>query len=377
MRMNSEKKILVIAATPFFLNKGSSVRLRSNLIALSKNNKVDLITYPVGEKIIIKNLRIVRVKVPFFNKKSAGPSFSKLCFDLVLLFYCLFYLIKNRNKYFLISGEDCEGGLIGFVLSKLFGIKFMWEMYNPWHETIKPYTKNNFIKFLFSKINSFIEKESKNITVEWDIDEKRIKNLYPNKNVQVVYDAFPTSYKKLKNINAENFILYAGSFRHYQGIEFFLDSFNSYLKKGNYIKLVLVGPFTEQIQRYVKKLSLDNLVIFTGSLDLKETNYLIKKCLFCILPRIIDGPPGIKALHYFSQGKSILGTNLSCNSRLIKNNKNGLLVEPKIYEMSKGIKKLVEEKMFLKSLESFIKVQKIGIQEKTNEQMRIFLDKLK
>jgi glycosyltransferase involved in cell wall biosynthesis len=75
----------------------------------------------------------------------------------------------------------------------------------------------------------------------------------------------------------------------------------------------------------------------------------------------------MKALHYFSQGKPILATNLSCNSKLIENYKSGLLVELNVDEMSKGIEKMVMDGEFCKSLENYIINEKIGTQKKANE----------
>ena len=181
----------------------------------------------------------------------------------------------------------------------------------------------------------------------------------------------------MQNFNKNKYVFYAGNFKDYQGIPFFIRSFKKYLETGNQISLVLAGRNYQEVQKYAQKLNMCESVIFTGSLSLIETNYFIKNSLFCILPRVIDGPPGMKAQHYFSQAKSILATNLSCNSKVIENNKSGLLVEPNVDDMVKGIEKMVNDGEFRKSLEYYLLEEKIGTQEKANEGMQNLILNLK
>jgi len=370
------KNALVILATPFYLDKGSSVRARSNIIALANAGlEIDLLTYPVGNDYNINNVNHIRCKIPFYKKISAGPSLSKMYADILLFFKASFLII--RKKYDIIIGEDFEGGFIGLVLSRLFKKDFIYEMYNPLCETLRPYTNNTIVLNISKILDSFLEKNAKNITVEWEYEKDRILKKYSNKNVSLVYDAFPKETKALQIFNRGKYIFYAGNFKDYQGIPFFLESFKKYMDAGGFVYLILAGGNYKEVEKYAHKLKISEFVIFTENLSLIETNYFIKNSLFCILPRVIDGPPGMKALHYFSQGKPILATNLSCNSKLIENYKSGLLVEPNVDAMSKGIEKMVNEEEFRKSLEFYILQEKIGTQEKANEGMQDLVLNLK
>lgn len=371
-----KKRILVILATPFYLDKGSSVRARSNIIALTSLKEVDLICYPLGEDKEIKNLKIIRCPIPFYKKISAGPSLSKFYADFVLFFFSFFYLCKNSQKYSLVVGEDFEGGFIALLLGKIFKKTFLYEMYNPLNETLKPYTQNRLILKIAQNFDNFLEKHSQNISTEWDYEKERVMSKYPHKNVLSVYDAFPTYIKKPEGFEEANYICYTGNFKNYQGIPFFLDCFQEFLKSNKKINLVLVGDRFKEMEEYSRKLKIDKKTFFLGRLSLIETNYIIKKSLFCILPRVIDGPPGMKALHYYSQEKCILATDLTCNSKLIRNLQTGLLVENNKPEMVRGIERLVTDDNFRKQLEENILREKIGIQERTNEQMKKIFDNL-
>jgi glycosyltransferase involved in cell wall biosynthesis len=131
------------------------------------------------------------------------------------------------------------------------------------------------------------------------------------------------------------------------------------------------------MEEYSKELGIDKRVIFTEGLSLVQTNYMISNSLFCVLPRTIDGPPGMKALHYFSQGKSVLATDLSCNRKVIENNKSGYLVEATVDGIKEGLKRMVEDVEFRKSLEECIISESIGKQEKANEGVRQLVKNIK
>jgi len=370
----AKRNILAIACMPFYLDKGSSVRARSNIIALASFNRVDLICYPTGENIQIYDFRIKRFPIPFYKKISAGPSFSKFYADFIVFFFSIFYLCRNYKKYNLIVGEDFEGGFIAFLLSKIFRKSFVYEMYNPLHENLRPYTKNKIILKIAQYFNNILEKYTQDITTEWEYEKERVIKKYPKKNIASVYDAFPAETKPPRDFQTENYICYAGNFKNYQGIPFFLDCFHEFLEDNKKINLILVGGNYKKIKEYVQKLKIEENIFFLGRLSLIETNHVIKKSLFCIIPRIIDGPPGMKALHYYSQGKSILATDFTCNSKLIKNLETGLLVKNEKTEMVAGIKKMVVDGAFRHKLERNVIKEKIGMQEKTNEQMKFFFN---
>lgn len=364
--MGKDSKVLIILASPFYLDKGSCVRARSDVIAWANYfNNVDLLTYPVGDDIQLKGVNHIRAKIPFYKKTSAGPSLSKMYADFLL--FCKAFTLIIKNKYDLIIGEDFEGAFLSMVLSKLFRKEAVYSMHNPLEETVKPYIKIKPVLRVTALFDKILEKNTKNIVLEREYECKRIKKLYPNKNITFVPDAFPEEKEKVEGFENKEYIFYAGNFKEYQGIDLLLESFKEYLDDGGEVYLVLAGDKYEDMKKYAKELGIDKRVIFTGSLSLIQTNYMISNSLFCVLPRTIDGPPGMKALHYFSQGKAILGTDLSCNRKVVENKKSGLLVKPNADSMRDGIEKMVEGKEFRKSLEEYIEKEGIGKQERANE----------
>jgi glycosyltransferase involved in cell wall biosynthesis len=278
------KKFLVILATPFYLEKGSSMRARSNLLAITQFREIDVITYPIGKDIPLANANIIRAKIPLYKKKSAGPSASKIYADILLLVNVFFHLLKFKKDYSMIIGEDCEGGLIALILGKIFRKKHLYEMYNPFTETIKPYTKNSLILWFFKKIDRFLEKNTNYITTEWEYDLERLRRHFPNKKMAFIPDAFPDTQISVKKL-PKKYIVYSGNFKKYQGVDLLIEAFEKYKKnhQDNELKLVCVGKSNIIIKKKVYQKGLDNEVIFREHLPIEKVNYILKKAysLYC------------------------------------------------------------------------------------------------
>ena len=376
--MKQDSKVLIILASPFYLDKGSCVRARSDVIAWSSYfNNVDLLTYPVGNDIEIKGVNHIRAKIPFYKKTSAGPSLSKIYADILL--FCKAFCLILKNKYDVIIGEDFEGAFIAMILSKIFKKKSIYSMHNPLEETVKPYIKIGIVLKICALFDKILEKNVNHIVLEREYEYERVKHLYPNKNIAFVPDAFPDEKEKVQGFDELKYIFYAGNFKEYQGIDLLLESFKKYLVENgdDNIHLVLTGNGYEPMERYTRELGIDDRVIFTGGLSLIQTNYMIYNSLFCLLPRTIDGPPGMKALHYFSQGKAILGTVLSCNRKVIEDNRSGLLVNANVKGMSEGLKRMIDNVKLRDRFEKYIIREGIGKQEKANEAVEKLVNNIK
>ena len=82
--MSSSLKILMIAPTPYFSDRGCHVRIYEEARALRAiGHDVRIVTYHIGRDMEdISTERIV--KIPWYKKLSAGPSWHKLYLDLLL-----------------------------------------------------------------------------------------------------------------------------------------------------------------------------------------------------------------------------------------------------------------------------------------------------
>jgi len=70
------KRILLISPQPFFQWRGSPIRVKFNLLALTDlGYQIDLLTLPIGDDQEINRVRVYRVANPFRVKNiPIGPS---------------------------------------------------------------------------------------------------------------------------------------------------------------------------------------------------------------------------------------------------------------------------------------------------------------
>src|SRR3990170_2772136 len=81
------RRILVVAPQPFYQDRGTPIALRQVLEALSQlDYQVDLLTFPVGDDIVLPGLRTFRAATPLgFSSVPVGLSIRKVALDASLV----------------------------------------------------------------------------------------------------------------------------------------------------------------------------------------------------------------------------------------------------------------------------------------------------
>lgn len=113
-------RVLTIAPTPFFADRGAHVRIYEQARALQALGcTVEICTYHLGND--RPGLTIHRTSnVPWYNKLSAGPSWHKLYIDLFLLFKT--WSVARSFRPDVIHGHLHEGAAIGWLTGRLLGV---------------------------------------------------------------------------------------------------------------------------------------------------------------------------------------------------------------------------------------------------------------
>jgi glycosyltransferase involved in cell wall biosynthesis len=114
------QRVLMIAPTPFFADRGCHVRIYEESRALQALGcQVQVCTYHLGrDRPDLTTHRILRI--PWYNKLSVGPSWHKLYIDVFLLFKT--WAIARRFRPDVIHGHLHEGAAIGWMVGRMQGI---------------------------------------------------------------------------------------------------------------------------------------------------------------------------------------------------------------------------------------------------------------
>jgi glycosyltransferase involved in cell wall biosynthesis len=123
---SSSLRILMIAPTPFFADRGCHVRILGEAKALmALGYELVLCTYGLGREIdgIPTERSLV---VPWYRKLSAGPSFHKFYIDFLLLWKVLW--VCRRFRPDIIHAHLHEGIVIGKIASRLFKVPMVADL---------------------------------------------------------------------------------------------------------------------------------------------------------------------------------------------------------------------------------------------------------
>jgi glycosyltransferase involved in cell wall biosynthesis len=349
-------KILMIAPEPFFEPRGTPFSVFHRSKALGKlGHKIDLVTYPLGEDVDIRNVEIHRIpNVPSIKHVAIGPSLTKIPLDIVLFFKSLYMLTKKR--YDCIHVHE-EAAVMGCIFKKFFNIPLIYDMHSsiPQQLINFNFTKNRFLIKIAVICEKWIIKNSDVViaicphlgeTVH-DIDKNKkvviIENtpLADQHNIVTVEDI--EKLKKELGIGNNKVVLYTGTFEYYQGIDLLLKSIPEVITKINDVKYVLVGGELEQIKEaknLANSLNINNYVLFTGKRPIAEMPAFMAIADVLVSPRTIGTNTPLKIYSYLKSGKPIVATNLLTHTQVLDETVS-ILTAPEPDAFADGIVRLL------------------------------------
>lgn len=151
-----------------------------------------------------------------------------------------------------------------------------------------------------------------------------VRNVITEVVTQINLDDVLTAYKNNGNLIVGN----VGRLTEQKGILYFLDSFNEVKQKIPNVKYVIVGDgvLKKNLEDYAIKLNISQDVLFMGyRADARE---LMSQMDVVVLSSIfVEGFP-LTPIEAFSNGKPVIGTNVSGTNEIITDRINGCLVPP-------------------------------------------------
>jgi glycogen(starch) synthase len=143
-------------------------------------------------------------------------------------------------------------------------------------------------------------------------------------------------------IENRDFILYVGRLTYIKGLEYLIKAFKAIQKEFKNLKLVIMGSGPQEL--YLKNLASDVPgVFFIGHVRSPEIKKLFyTRSLAVIVPSVHETLPTV-VLEAMAYGRPVIATAVGGNVSMIKNGKNGYLVEPKNPEdLARSIETLLD-----------------------------------
>jgi glycosyltransferase involved in cell wall biosynthesis len=263
-------KILAIAATPFFSDRGCHIRIYNEAKYLGKMGAATrLCTYHLGENVEGLDVKRIR-KAQWYKKISPGFSWGKIWLDWKLLF-----LARREIKNFqpdVIHAHLWEGLAVGYLAKKLafrMKIPIVFDLQGNLDEEFESYNKKNKLaRKLFVWFSKIVVRWADRIVVSSENVNR--SGLTPTiirdgvdldlfKNLQNLSDEESEKIKELRSWSGDSrLLIYIGGLSDNKGVGELLEAFSRSDLKNQDWKLLL-GGYGEDEKKYKKFVEDNNL----------------------------------------------------------------------------------------------------------------------
>lgn len=337
-------KILHIAPTPFFADRGCHMRILGEIKHLqSRGNAIVLATYHIGKD--INNFNINRIiNIPWYKKLEAGGSWHKLYLDILLLWTSIRTFLKLKPD--IIHGHLHEGALIGWLVSRLASagrIPVVFDVQGSLSGEMESYgliRKKGVLKHVFFVIEKLICKLPDYFVCSAESNRSFLRSAMnlPEKKLVTVLDGIDSDFfyslpgEKIREEigiqNSKKIVLYTGSLMQSKGIDYFLESIPEIIKHYHDVHFLIVGHPVEHSRKRVEQLKIDNFIYFTGHVNYFELPKYLHIADVAVDPKVDDAGEGSgKIINYMGAGLPIVCFE-SVNNRAFLA-ENGVFAKPR------------------------------------------------
>lgn len=326
-------RILMIAPEPFFQPRGTpfSEYYRARAF-VELGHEVDMLTYPIGEDVSISGLRVFRTpRLPGVRNVSIGPSLAKIPLDGMLFATSIRRLMAER--YDLLDCHE-EAGLMGVLLSRLFGVPTVYDMHSSLPEQLENfrYTRSRLLRGLFALSERWTIRGSAAVIVICPyleevvaaIDSERPCFLIENSPLAEATEraAEPdiAAFRKTRGLEDTVVIGYTGTFEAYQGLELLFDAVHWVAEREPRVRLLMVGGSPEQVheaRETARAKEVSDRVIFVGQRPPSEMPVCLGAADVLVSPRSHGNNTPLKIYSYLRAGKPIVATRLLTHTQVL------------------------------------------------------------
>lgn len=271
-------KILIVAPTPFFADRGTHIRILEEALALEKKgHAITIATYHIGRDIGSEvktkiDIRRIRRLLFWYRKLEAGPDWQKIILDLMLI-RKVFYLARTKRPD-IIHAHLHEGALIGWIIQKLLfwrKIKLVADFHGSLTREMvsHSYLGNGLLKIFFEFLEGLINNLGDfAIASSWEYAEE-LKKIRRDGKSEVVLDGVNFDYyrhlpakenlkKDLELPLDKKIIAYTGALVANKGIKFLFNSIPSVLGKNTNAYFIIAGFPIENAENFVRENNLES-----------------------------------------------------------------------------------------------------------------------
>jgi glycosyltransferase involved in cell wall biosynthesis len=311
-------KILTIAPTPFFADRGCHVRIYEEIKALqSLGHRITLCTYPIGRDMDGIDIRRIR-RIPWYHKLEAGPSWHKFYLDELL--YQKIKKILKHESFDLIHAHLHEGVFIAGRLKKRFRLPIVADFQGGMTDEIKshgfcgnnPWIMKGFLAMerRINRIPDILIMSSKKsaqiFQKDFGIPERKMRVIADGVDTEIfsINHHDKNQMKSELNLPSDRIIIiYLGLLTSYQGIDILIDIIPEVIQKIKNVHFLIMGfPNEERYRKICDERKIASHVTFTGKIPYNEAPKYLACGDIAVSPKKSLTEANGKLMNYMAMG---------------------------------------------------------------------------
>ncbi len=310
-------KILMIAPTPYFADRGCHVRIYEEARALIKlGHEVLIVTYHLGRDMAgIPTLRIPSFR--WYRKLSPGPSWHKPYLDIFLFFKAL--KAGRRFKPDIIHAHLHEGAFLGLFLKKVIHAPLVFDCQGSLTAEMidHGFIRGNSPLFrFFLRVEKAVNTGADFIITSSSAGKEeivaamgmgkaadRILELIDGVDTEV-FRPYPGEQAR-RELNLPShvpIIVFLGVLNRYQGIDILLSSAQLLKERGSAPHFLVMGFPEEEYRKRVEALDLGDIITFTGRIDYDKAPLYLCAGDIAVSPKVSLTEANGKLFNYMACG---------------------------------------------------------------------------
>jgi glycosyltransferase involved in cell wall biosynthesis len=328
-------RVLVVAPTPYFADRGCHVRIYEEARALrARGVEVLVVTYPLGRTLDgVPTSRTIRV--PWYRKLEAGPSIHKVYIDGLLLLKTLAEIRRFRPH--VIHAHLHEGATIALVARVLTRLPFVFDIQGSLADELSAHRggKAGVVYPIARRVEGFLYRRSDALVVnstasarmlegEFGVAPERVTVAPDAVSARAVASSGETRVRARLGLGDGPVIGFLGLMTPYQGVDLLLEALPRLFDKRPDATALLMGFPDEPYRRRAEAAGLGSRVRFTGRVPYEDVTAMLSAATVAVSPKMTSSEGNGKLLDYMAAGLPTVAFDTPVNREILGD--DGVLV---------------------------------------------------